>query len=429
MDVKLWDHQKMALRYLEKSYSCLLWSTMGSGKTRIILELIEADNTLGKILIICPLVVIDVWKKQIERWLPVHTREELFPAIRQPGDGIVIQNFESAWRGSFGKWAIKQEWDLVVVDECQNIKSAGAKISKFCAKLTARKKIAMSGTPITNGLLDAFGIYRFCDPGIFGRSYKRFERRYAVTVDHNNYTTIAGYRNQDDFKNCFDFLCLQIESGVLDLPPLSFSTVETELPMEARQFYDKFEKEFVAYLDDDAMSAQNILTKLLRLQGLTSGVVKLDSGETRVMHESKAEVLQTLLEGLGEPVVVFGRFRHDLDECARVCRVLKRSYSEISGKRKELAGWTDILGVQIQTGRTGIDLTRASIAIFLSTGYSSGDYEQAIARLHRPPQKKPVRIINIHCAKTIDKKIAQILRDKKNVVDNFRACKKNDSVV
>jgi SNF2 family DNA or RNA helicase len=263
------------------------------------------------------------------------------------------------------KWALKQEWDLVVVDECQNIKSTGAKVSKFCAKLTARKKIAMSGTPITNGPLDAFGIYRFCDPGIFGQSYKRFERRYALTVDHNNYTTIAGYRNQDDFKNCFDFLCLQIESGVLDLPPLSFS----------------------------------------------------------------AEVLQTLLEGLGEPVVVFGRFRHDLDECARVCRVLKRSYSEISGKRKELAGWTDILGVQIQTGRTGIDLTRASIAIFLSTGYSSGDYEQAIARLHRPPQKKPVRIINIHCAKTIDKKIAQILRDKKNVVDNFRACKKNDSVV
>jgi SNF2 family DNA or RNA helicase len=248
-------------------------------------------------------------------------------------------------------------------------------------------------------------------------------------VDKEKYTTIAGYRNQNDFKNCFDFLCLQIESDVLDLPPISFSTVSVEMPSEARRFYDKFEKEFVAYLGDEAMSVPNILTKLLRLQGLTSGVVKLDNGELRVLHESKAEVLQTLLEGLDEPVIVFGRFRHDLDECARICRVLNRSYHEISGKRKELAEWTDVLGVQIQTGRTGIDLTKSSIAIFLSTGYSSGDYEQAICRPYRPPQKKPVRIINIHCKRTIDKKIAQILHEKKSIVDSLRTCKKTDFMV
>lgn len=429
MDIKLWDHQEMALKYLEKSYSCLLWSAMGTGKSRIILELIKNDSTFTKILVICPLIVVDVWEKQIEKWLPSHTRDGLFPAIRQPGEGIVIQNFESCWRGSFGKWALKQKWDLVVVDECQNIKSAGAKVSKFCAKLTAQRKAAISGTPITNGPLDAFGIYRFLDAGMFGNSYKRFERRYAVVVDHDKYTTVAGYRNQDDFKNCFDFLCLQIESDVLDLPPLSFSTVEVGLPLEARRFYDKFEKEFVAYLEDEAMSAPNILTKLLRLQGLTSGIVKLDNGELRVLHESKTEALRTLLKGLDEPVVVFGRFKHDLAECARICRALNRPYCEISGERKELADWTDVLGVQIQTGRTGIDLTRASIAIFLSTGYSSGDFEQAVARLHRPPQKRPVRIINVHCAKTLDGKIAQILRDKKNVVDNLRTCKENNSMV
>jgi SNF2 family DNA or RNA helicase len=425
----VWKHQALAINWGLAIRRGLLWAHMGTGKTRIVLELINIDNTLKKVLIVCPLVVIDTWVQQIKKWLPAYTRGELFPSLREPGDGIVMQNYESLWRGTFGKWAAKQNWDLVVIDECQNIKNAGTKISKYCAKLTAKKKIAMSGTPITNGPLDAFGIYKFLDSGIFGQSYKRFERKYAVVVDHDKYTTVAGYRNQDDFRQCFNFLCLQIESDVLDLPPISHSTISVEMPTEVRRFYDKFEKEFVAYLDDEAMSVPNILTKLLRLQGLTSGVVKLDSEEVKILHESKAKALQTLLEGLDEPVIVFGRFRHDLDECARICRVLNRTYHEISGRRKELALWTDVLGVQIQTGRTGIDLTKSSIAIFLSTGYSSGDYEQAICRSYRPPQKKPVRIINIHCKQTIDKKIAQILHEKKNVVDSLRTCKKTDFMV
>lgn len=418
----LWKHQALALNWGNAIHSGLLWAHMGTGKTRIILELINRDPTIKKVLIVCPLPVIDVWLEQIKKWLPGYTKGELFPSIREPGDGIVIQNYESLWRGSFSRWALKQDWDLICIDECQNIKNSGTKINRYCAKLgrVAKKRIAMSGTPITDGPLDAFGIYKFLDPGIFGNSYKRFERKYAIAVEKENYSVIQGYRNQDDFQNCFDFLCLRIESDVLDLPPISFSTINVEMSTETRRFYDKFNKEFVAYLKDDAMSASNILTKLLRLQGLTSGIVKLDNGELQVLHESKAEALQTILEGLDEPVIVFGRFRHDLDECARVCRVLNRKYCELSGRRKELASWTDVIGVQIQTGRTGIDLTKSSVAVFLSTGYSSGDYEQAKCRLYRPPQKKPVRIINIHCKKTIDAQIVQILHDKKNLVDTLK---------
>lgn len=416
----LWKHQALALGWASTIHSGLLWAYMGTGKTRIILELINVDPYIKKVLVVCPLIVIDSWLTQVEKY-----RTTTYSvSAREPGDGLVIQNYESLWRGSFGKWALKQRWDLVVVDECQNIKNSGTKICKYCSKLNSKKKIAMSGTPITNGPLDAFGIYKFLDPGIFGNSYKHFENKYAVVIDKEKYTQVVGYRNQDDFQNCFDFLCLQIESDVLDLPPLSYSTINVDMPTDARKFYDKFQKEFVAYLNDEAMSAPNVLTKLLRLQGLTTGVVKLDNGEVEILHTSKADALQTLLEGLDEPVVVFGRFRHDLAECERICQTLGRRYSEISGRRKEIAEWTDVMGVQIQTGRTGIDLTRSSVGIFMSTGYSGGDLEQSICRLHRPPQKKPVRIINIHCKATIDEKIALILRNKKAVIEELRTCKK-----
>ena len=411
--MKLRDHQKAGLDYLEKSYASLLDFSMGAGKTRIIIEYLLRHPECKKVLIVCPLVVISVWKEEIKKWKlnsPV--------SVKKPGDHIVITNYESAWRGKFGKWAAKQKWSLVVADECQKIRSAGSKVSKYFVGLgrIAKKRIAMSGTPIGNNCLDAFGLYRFLDIGLFGQAYTRFEHRYAILIEKETYSIAAGYKNQDDFQNCYDFLRFRVGPEVLDLPPVSYSTIEVELPEEAREFYDYFDKDFVAYLQDKAMSAPNILVKLLRLQGITSGIIRLDKEEPQVLHNAKGGALKELLGGLDEPVVVFGRYKHDLAVCENVCKELGLHYSEISGSRKELEKWTDVLGVQIKAGTTGIDLTKASIAIFLSTGYSYDDLEQTIARLVRPPQSKPVRIIYIECVKTIDQKVRKALQTKRNLI-------------
>ena len=77
------------------------------------------------------------------------------------------------------------------------------------------------------------------------------------------------------------------------------------------------------------------------------------------------------------------------------------------------------MGVQIQSG-VGIDLTKASIGIILSTGYSNADYEQAIARIYRLPQARPVRIIHIECKNTIDQDVSRALQNKADVVAALR---------
>jgi SNF2 family DNA or RNA helicase len=420
-DPTIWKHQILAWNWIKTIPAGLLWAHMGTGKTRIIAEILKS-NHYKKVLIVSPLHVIETWIQQLKLWYDIECKVN----VKTKGENIVIQNYESLWRGAFGKWTLKQDWDLVVLDECQCIKNPGSKQSKFCFKLgqIAHKKIAMSGTPITSGPLDAFGIYRFLDPGMFGQSYKRFEHKYAYTIDCKNYSKIEGYRNQQDFQNCFNFLCLRIESDVLDLPPISYSTVLVDMPTKARTFYDDLEKKFIAYLDDEAMSVPNVLTKLLRLQGLTSGVARLDNGEVVTIHKAKQNALESILSGIDEPVVVFGRFRHDLKICYEVCKKLDRQYSELSGTRKELSQWGDVLGVQIQTGRTGIDLTKASIAIFLSTGYDWGNLEQAICRVYRPPQDKPVRIIHIHCKDSLDEKIAKILKSKQEIIKCLKKSQK-----
>jgi SNF2 family DNA or RNA helicase len=122
-----------------------------------------------------------------------------------------------------------------------------------------------------------------------------------------------------------------------------------------------------------------------------------------------------------EPVVVFCRFRSDLDDVQAAARELGREYAEVSGERKDLERWQAgdavILGVQIQSGGVGIDLTRAAYAVYYSLGYSLGDYEQSLARLRRPGQTRCVRYYHLVAPGTVDQQVYAALRERRSVVE------------
>ena len=122
-----------------------------------------------------------------------------------------------------------------------------------------------------------------------------------------------------------------------------------------------------------------------------------------------------------EPVVVFCRFRADLEEVRAAAAELGRPYAEVSGTTKELERWqagdATILGVQIQSGGLGIDCTRAAYAFYYSLGFSLGDYEQSLARLRRPGQTRCVRYYHLVARHTVDEQVYAALRDRRVVVD------------
>jgi SNF2 family DNA or RNA helicase len=121
-------------------------------------------------------------------------------------------------------------------------------------------------------------------------------------------------------------------------------------------------------------------------------------------------------------VVVFCRFRCDLAEVEAVAKDLGRSYAELSGDRNDLAAWqrgeATILGVQLQSGGVGIDLTRAAYCVYYSMGYSLGDYEQSLARLRRPGQTRCCRYYHLVCKGTVDEQVYAALRHRRGVVDS-----------
>jgi len=93
----------------------------------------------------------------------------------------------------------------------------------------------------------------------------------------------------------------------------------------------------------------------------------------------------------------------------------------LSGNTNRLADWQEgnatILGVQIQSGGAGIDLSRSAYCFYYSLGFSLGEYEQSLARLRRPGQTRCVRYYHLVSQGTVDEQVYAALRERRNVVD------------
>jgi len=126
-----------------------------------------------------------------------------------------------------------------------------------------------------------------------------------------------------------------------------------------------------------------------------------------------------------EPIVVFARFTDEIDRILKAFKTAGRTFGEVTGRRKDLDSWYDgkinSLAVQIQAGGVGIDLTRARYAVYWSTGFSLGDYEQSLARVHRPGQTRSVNYIHLIAKGTIDEKIYGALKSRANLVESVLA--------
>ncbi len=436
--MKLWKHQEEMIAFALTKKNSLWHCGMGTGKTRAAIEVIGAINP-ALTLITCPLAVVSVWQKQLCQFAQFSytaafllkgsvkqkmekAEETLRLAAVRNEPFIVVINYESAWRPPFNTWALTKRWDIIIADECHALKAPGGKASRYFARLrhTAKKILGLSGTPIPHSPLDAYGLYRFLDPSVFGKNYHLFKTTYAVYGGYENRQVIA-WRNQEDFAAKFNSIRIHVTRDVLDLPPAIHNHIEIELPPAVMKTYRSLEKDFYAAVDAGEITVNNALTKLLRLQQITSGHIITDDGETNFLHNEKGRHLQEILEGIeaDEPIVILCRFRNDLKICHDVAAKLGRHSVELSGNRKELDQWKDILVAQIRTAREGIDLTYARYCFYFSLGFSLSEYEQSLAREHRPGQTRTVFYYHLIAKSTIDAKIYKALKSRADVINSI----------
>lgn len=415
---------------------------MGCGKTLSVLLTVAMEGH-QTVLILCPKSVLGVWRREIERhFAPEHTvlvldsgttktKTEQLAKVQRRGILFVVVNYDTAWRSPIDIALLKFKFDCVIADESHRIKAPGGKSSRWAGKLgrTTSRRVCLTGTPMPHSPLDLYGQFRFLAPEVFGTSFTRFRSRYAQV--HKDFPSkVIQWLNQDDLQAKFheySFICTAAE--VLDLPELTHNVRTCTLSPKAARVYRELEKDFVAEVESGTVTIQNALTKLLRLQQVTSGFVGGEDEEggrfVETLADDKAKLLSDLLSDTDEPTVVFCRFQRDLDAVERVAEQLGRTYAELSGRRRDAidnhANMVDvqIAGVQIQAGGVGIDLTRAALGVYYSIGFSLGDYLQSIARLHRPGQLRATRLYHLVAEGTVDELVYRALEKREEVVTSI----------
>lgn len=453
-----WKHQARAWKFAKENSACLLAMGMGTGKSKVIVDLVGSDPSIRRVLILAPLSVVGVWPRQFAMHygggagetlevLALDDRFSVKEKFKELSDKImalvageffrlaVVVNYESAWRKPLADLLMRMRWDLVVCDESHKVKSHNGAASEFvsrsrsatkvtCLRQIAKRRICLTGTPMPHSPLDIFGQARFLSPQTYGESFPLFKARYAITGGFEN-KQVVGYQNQDEMARLMAPLTFEAKTDeVLDLPPAVHITRSVVLDPVERKAYREMERDLICGIRDGSVTAANAAVRVGKLAQITGGFIH--DTEAQVTHRiggSKDAALKEVLEEFGgEPAVVFSRFTENIASIHATAKELGIQSDELSGNRKDLdqgvwRGPGNVLATQIQAGGVGVDLTRARYCCFYSLGYSYGEYEQALARVRRPGQTRPVTYVHLIATGTVDEAIYEALQHKRDAVE------------
>jgi Holliday junction resolvase len=204
---ELKDHQRRGVAWLQALWAqspthcrgALLADDMGLGKTLQLLtfmaELIETEPGLDPMLVVAPVALLDNWREEIDKFF----RPGTFPLVTLYGQALAMQRvsrsdldaqiiaggvtnlLRAGWLGKsrvvlttyetlrdFELALARQTWSVMVCDEAQKIKNPGALVSRSAKKQNARFKIACTGTPVENSLVDLWNLFDFLQAGLLG---------------------------------------------------------------------------------------------------------------------------------------------------------------------------------------------------------------------------------------------------------------------
>ncbi len=433
---------------------------MGCGKTLTAIAIAGAAYEKGeieKVLVVAPTSVCSVWPKEFSDYANFKYKvnvllgdkkkrlQELealknfpFKALK-----VAVINYESTWREGLFEALIDWKPDLVIADESQRIKTHDAEQSKAMHQIgdVAKYKLILSGTPVQNDAIDLFSQYRFLDPTIFGWNYYAFRNRYAIMGGFNRKQIVA-YKDLDQLIQKEHSIAYRVtKDEALDLPEQTFLTRYIQLTGKEKQLYDKIKKDSFAELENGGMiTAPTVLTKLLRLQQFTGGFIQADEGvKPELVFKGKLNALEDILEdyviGEGKKLVVFCRFRPEIDLIQKLLEKKKIQYRSIYGDIKiddrgpivadfQKDQEIKVFLAQIDTAGLGITLTAADTCAYYSENFNYAAYSQSLARIHRIGQRNVCTYIHLVVEKTVDEVILKALSKKKDlaktIVDDWR---------
>ena len=324
-------------------------------------------------------------------------------------------------------WLVKYygaDWpfDGVVLDELSSFKSPSSKRFKAMRKVRPLIKhiVGLTGTPSPNGLIDLWAQIYLLDQGKrLGRTLTEYRNRYFNPGRRNGYVVydwVPKDGAEDEIYRRISDICISMKAcDYLKLPERVDVVRAVKLNDEAQAAYTEMEKEAVLELGPneivDADTAAVVSGKLLQI---ANGAVYDEDGKTHIIHESKLDTLEDVIESVnGRPVLVFYAYQHDLE------RIMQRfpQARKLEGSA-EIDAWNrgeiPILLAHPAGAGHGLNLQAGgNHIVWFGLTWSLELYQQANARIYRQGVKgERVTITHLVAEGTIDEDVMKVLDGK-----------------
>jgi SNF2 family DNA or RNA helicase len=325
---------------------------------------------------------------------------------------------------------------ILVIDESHRIKNHQTKTFKIClaAGKVAKRRIIMTGSPIANSPADMWSQFCF----LFGKdkmeSYTDFCNEYIefLPSNHPMVRSLPGRpripardkqgkiitKNLDDLKQRISAVSTQVTAAECrDIPEVTYTTIECKLSRELRTAYNSMEQEMMMNIQEQLITADNVISMLTRLSMLTSGIATAELG-TVFDNPKKQDLLSILSTHEDVTAIVWTRWK---DEYRQVLDLLiEHGYKVTSDAVVFQDGLADIFLSSPAQGGTGLNLTRAKLQIWVSRSWSAIERTQALARNNRAGQDaNHLHVYDLVAQNTIDQRIMQALHDKEDLLNTI----------
>jgi superfamily II DNA or RNA helicase len=438
-------YQKRGLDFLSYlgryAFGGILADDMGLGKTLQVLSYLERERRIrgsAPNLIVCPTSVTHTWVSEAARFTP-----ELKVSLLTAGTGrdavyneaqkydLLVTSYALARRDA--EMLDRLSFRTIVLDEAQQIKNPQAKISQVIKGINAEQRLALTGTPIENSVLDLWSIVDFVMPGLLGNE-SHFRTNFETPIMRDGDVE----KQQRLARRVQPFMIRRLKTQVAaDLPSRTEQTIECEMTASQKKAYRetvlRARRDILREVDERGIQRAQLsilaaLTKLRQIcchPGLIGDHWREDE-EASGKFLAFIELLESIIES-GHRVLVFSSFTEMLGIIREALDSRKRSYSYLDGATKNRSRVLDdfrredgppVFLMSLKAGGVGLTVTEADYVVLYDPWWNPAIERQAIDRTHRIGQTKPVTAYRLVTLGSVEEKIQALQSRKQALADS-----------
>jgi SNF2 family DNA or RNA helicase len=417
------QHQKETSLFIHRSDCTYVASDPGTGKTRAVLDAYASDTERKRMLVVCPKsIMLPAWVADCRKFTPDlsieiakapnKTRRTAF----EKGSDIVVVNHDAA------KWLnanidIIDGFNWLVIDEATAFKNPTSQRSRALMEVARyfTKRIAMSGTPTPNSVMELWSQMKILDEGSrLGRNYYQTRSRLQMPIQEGQFTR---WEDREDarekvFDAVSDVTIRHTLEEVLDMPEHINRNLEVDVSQKLFLLYTDLAEESRLLLETGTVDAVNKAVLQNKLLQLCSGAIYNSEGGYSLAHPERYELILDLVKERSTPSLVAYLWRHQVENLISLAEKQDIRYAALTDKdslerRNQIveqfqAGLYQVLFAHPASAGHGLTLTKGRTVIWASPTWNSEHYIQFNRRIYRAGQNFRTEVINIAAAGTVE---------------------------